>query len=213
MTKRHKRLFLIIGIFTFLIIAVLIVYAYFTSVESKENDITVANNTVEISERFEPPTEQTTGDNVFKKEVKVTNTDSSPCYVRVYADFSDSFVRSRSYLSDDEYLETALFYSASRIIDSSDGITTFPEYKNAGNDWYFIPESEGTVLSGYYYYKRPLNTGESTSPLFTFVKTVNQTEDDIDQYDILVYSESTQLSDINGNMYEDYKAAWTAFLT
>ena len=107
----------------------------------------------------------------------------------------------------------AVFYSALRTIDESDGITTFPEYKNSGDDWCFIPDDRGTALSGYYYYKRPLHVGESTSSLFTYIKTINNTEDDIDRFDIIVYSESVQLTDINGNRYEDYIAAWTDHLT
>ena len=213
MKEKKKIMILVSSVLLVMMVSGLVVYAYFTYMMSKENEITIANNTIQISEQFDPPDQQVIGENVFKKEVVITNTDRAPCYVRVYADFSDSFVRSRSYISDDDHAGTAVFYSASRQVDDSDGITTFPEHKNQSNDWYFIPEDNDTVLSGYYYYKRPLQVGESTTALFTFIKTVNNTEDDIDQYDILVYSESMQLTDINGTGYQDYQAAWTDYLT
>lgn len=190
----------------------LLVSAYFASLSTRDNELTIADNVVEISESFSPPESQTTGDNIFQKDVSVTNTGPSPCYVRIYADFSDSFVRSRSYFSDSTDENHLTFYSARRLLDDSDDLTTFPEYVNSGSDWVFVPEDSGTSLAGYYYYTKPLPIGGTTPSLFRYVKTVNPTEDDIDTYDILVYSESTQLTDINGTPYENYEAAWTDYL-
>lgn len=195
-----------------LLITGLLVYAYFTSLDVKENTITVADNTVEISEKFEPPLEQTTADNIFKKEVTVKNTGPSACYVRVYADFSNSFIRSRSYISDDTTIDDLTFYSAERVIDPEDETVTFVEHINSGHDWFFVPDDSTSVLAGYYYYPYPLAVGASTPVLFTYIKTLNPTEDDIDQFDIYVYFESMQLTDIHGNAYVDYEAAWTDFL-
>ena len=202
----------LIGSFVLLMAGVL-VFAYFAYFDEIDNDMTVAHNTVEVSEVFDPPSEQTTGDNIFKKEVTVKNTGGSPCYIRVYVDFSDNFVRSRSFISDGTNPDDLTFYSAERIIDSSDDIVTFIEHVNSGSDWKFVPDNSGTVLSGYYYYKQPVGTGEATPLLMTYVKTVNPTQDDIDQYDIFVYSESTQITDMNGDEYADWEAAWTDYLS
>ncbi len=196
------------------ILPVIIVSAYFASQSSVENKMIVADNVIEISEEFSPPEEQYEGENLFKKDVSVTNTGSSPCYVRVYADFSNSFVRSNSYISADTDEGALNFYSADRTINSEDEITTFVEYINAlDGGWVFVPDDSGTALSGFYYYREPLNVGETTPSLFTYIKTINITADDIDQFDILVYAESTQLTDINGEAYDDYAAAWTGYLT
>lgn len=195
-----------------LLITGLLVYAYFTSLDVKDNNITIAHNIVDISEIFDPPTDQTIDENIFRKEVVVENNGTSPCYVRVYADFSNSFIRSRSFITDDTNEAELTFYSAERTIDDTDDVTTFVEHINSGDDWVFVPDDSESVLAGYYYYIKPLDIGESTSLLFTYIKTVNPTEDDIDQFDIYVYSESMQLSDINGNIYADYEAAWTDFL-
>ncbi len=214
MDKRKKSRLVVaaIGGIIVLLAASGAVFAYFTSLSAVDNVIAVVDNVVEVSEHFDPPEEQVMGDNIFPKEVTVTNTGGTPCYVRAYVDFSSSFVRSVSYLSADADSEGQTFYSAERTIDPTDGVTTFVEYVNSGEDWHFVPDDSDTVLSGYYYYTRPLAAGASSPPLLTFVKTVNATVDDIDQYDILVYAESMQLTDINGSVYEDYAAAWTDYL-
>ena len=208
--KNKRRIVSAVCIGLFAVIAAsLIVFAYFTSEDAKRNDITIADNITEISEIFEPPADQTEGDNVFKKEVRITNTGASPCFVRVFADFSNSFVRNRSYISDSEDTDDLTFYSAKRILKDDDEITTFPEHTNEVGDWVFIPDDSETVLRGYYYYTKKVEIGESTPVLFTYIKTNNPTEDDIDQYDILVYSESAQTTDSDGAEYEDYVSAWT----
>lgn len=189
------------------------VTAYFTSLDTKENEIRVTNNKTEISEVFEPPESQTTGDNIFRKDVSVTNSGGSDCYVRVYADLSDSFVRSRAYFSDGTDPDDLTFYSAVRVTDDQDEITTFAEYVNGGEDWVFVPDDSDSLLAGYYYYKTPLRSGESTPPLFTYVRIYNPTEDEINEFEIPVYSESTQLTDSSGEYYADFEAAWTDFLS
>ena len=191
----------------------LLAFAYFMSMDTVENRITIADNTIDISEVFDPPPEQSTEDNIFTKKVYVQNTGTAPCYVRVYADFSNSFVRSRSFISDSSDDSPPIFYSAERVLDSTDERETFAEHLNSGDGWVFVPDDSGTVLAGFYYYPYPLAVQETTPLLFSYIKTVNPTEDDIDQYDIYVYSESIQLTDLNGQTYADYAAAWTDFLS
>ena len=150
----------------------------------------------------------------LKKPVVIIGALCAAAVIRVYADFSNSFVRSNSYISADTDEGALNFYSADRTINSEDEITTFVEYINAlDGGWVFVPDDSGTALSGFYYYREPLNVGETTPSLFTYIKTINITADDIDQFDILVYAESTQLTDINGEAYDDYAAAWTGYLT
>lgn len=63
---------------------------------------------------------------------------------------------------------------------------------------------------GYYYYKKLLNPDSSTSPLFTRVKIKSDSnENDMVDFDILIYAESCQHSDHNGNCSNDeYKTVW-----
>ena len=44
-----------------MIVAVLVVYAYFSAFEGKDNTLTPADNTIEISEDYVPPAEQGEG--------------------------------------------------------------------------------------------------------------------------------------------------------
>lgn len=47
---------------------------------------------------MQPPKEMQQGENIYKKRVAVKNTGTVPCYVRVYAGFSDSAVEDVSQL-------------------------------------------------------------------------------------------------------------------
>lgn len=182
-----------------------IVSAYFTDYVLKDNTITPAENVIEISEDYEPPVEQEAGDNIYKKEIKFVNKGNAPCYVRVYMDFSESEVRSRSYLSNDPDQSPESFFSAERVMNGS---TYISKLSTVAPGWVFVPDESTSVMAGYYYYVKPVPVGESTTPLMTYVKTINETENDIKQYDIMVYSESIQLSDDDGRVFTDYADAW-----
>ncbi len=209
MKRNNKTLFFIGGTLLALLVAVSAVTAYFVTRDSSPNEIKIPQNVIGVSETFDPPDEQTTGDNIFRKTVSIKNTGGAPCFVRVYADFSDSFARSRSFISDGDDPDALNFFSAERIIDPDDGRLTFVEYVNRGDDWSFVPDDSGTPLAGYYYYKSVLPAGSATPPLFTYIKTVNESDDDIDEFDITVYSESVQTTAPDGTPYSDYTAAWT----
>lgn len=63
---------------------------------------------------------------------------------------------------------------------------------------------------GYYYYKHKLSDGQETKPLFTKV-TIDDTitDSEIDNFDIIVYSESAQAYDTYSHKeFTDYKSAW-----
>ena len=188
-----------------------VVFAYFTDNNTKDNTVTPAENIIDVSEDYTPPTEQIIGDNnIYKKEITISNNGNTPCYIRVYMDFSDSKVRNRSYLSNDPKKSAESFYSAKR---ETTGETYIAKLSEVAPNWAFVPDSDDSPLAGYYYYTKLVPVGQSTEPLFTYVNTYNETNDDIQQYDIIVYSESIQKSDIDGKEYDDYVDAWTDFLS
>ena len=195
----------IVSVGAVIIGSVLIANAYFTDYTVTDNTITPAENILEISEEYEPPVEQEEGENIYKKRISIENNGNSPCYIRVYMDFSDSDVRSRSYLSNDPEMNPDSFFSAER---SSEGTTYISRLELVAPNWVFVPDDSSSKMAGYYYYKNPVPAGEATEPLMTYVKTVNADQDDIKQYDIMVYAESIQLSDSQGRVFEDYTDAW-----
>lgn len=93
--------YIVLGLVALLVacLGVIVAYAYFTDEGKKTNDFIVGRNSIEIIEDFQPPSELIEGDNIFIKEVQVENTGNVDCYVRVFADFSDSTVKDSAYLS------------------------------------------------------------------------------------------------------------------
>lgn len=63
---------------------------------------------------------------------------------------------------------------------------------------------------GYYYYKNLLNPNDVTEPLFTKVKIKSTINDsDIVDFDILIYAESCQHNDHDGECsLDEYKTVW-----
>ena len=179
--KQFKKRTLVLGgvILGGLIVSGLVALAYFSDINDRENTVTIADNIIEISEDYQPPVQQQAGDNIYKKEVTVTNRGKTPVYIRVYADFSDGAIRSRSFLSNDDACGENTFYSAER---SSQGETYIAKLSQVAPGWVFEPMDAATPLSGFFYYTIPLEGGESAPPLFTWVKTINTSEQDIQQY-------------------------------
>lgn len=64
-------------------------YAYLSDTDSAFNTVSVGSVKIELIEEFDPPEKLFPGTS-FTKDVKVKNTGSNPCYVRVKAVFSDS---------------------------------------------------------------------------------------------------------------------------
>ncbi len=210
MKKKHKALLAVCVCVCVAVGAAFAAYGYFTDDHGKDNSVKAGNNVIGVDEDYIPPSEQTPGNNDYKKEINVSNNGNVPCYIRVYADFSDSNVRERSYFSNDG----SSFYSAKRdLSDSSTYVSNLSQGEMAASDWVFVPDDADTDLAGYYYYTLPVAPGESTkTPLFTYVRTANASIDEIRQYDIIVYSESYQITDPDGEYYTDYAAAWTDHL-
>ena len=203
-----KKLFVpLIAAFSAILLTAAIAGAYFADAGSRENKVYVGDDVIEISEDFEPPVEQQTGSNLYKKQVTVVNHGTTPCFVRVYADFSDSGTRSRSSLSNDG----THFYKAER--DLTDSSTYVSSLTVTAPDWEFVPDSDTTPLAGFFYYKIPLMPEQSTSSLFKYVSTQVNDPDEMIQFDINVYAESCQVTDLHGNTYLSYRPAWEDFLS
>ena len=148
------------------------------------------------SESFTSPEVQTPKDTV-EKLVKVQNTGSVPCFVRVYLDLSDSR------LSD------------GKVRLSADGTNYFSvqTFQNADlTDWEYCNETN--ALGGYFYYKKVLEPNEETSALLTIVKTDFDDVYDISDFDVIVYSEVVQTAEIDADdtVYTSWRDAWENFL-
>ena len=197
--------------------------AYLGAKDAKTNTVQVGHDKAKISEVWEEPSKQVMNNPAQTKEVTVENTGTVPCFVRVYAEFSDSEVREQAQAS----IDGTNFFS-------------WEDYKTrmtAGSlseDWTFIPET-GTAqpepLRGYFYYQKILSPGETTSPVLKQVK-VDYTggdpqESNIDRirdFEIIVYSETVQTTETGGlekngeSVYGyEYQAsewldAWKSFL-
>lgn len=219
--KNRKKL-LIIGA-SLLAVAVLgtgITLAYLADEEVKDNDITVGKGDVSITESFPDVSEQSM-QNENIKEVKVKNTGTVPCYVRVYAEFSDSLVADKASVRNRQGRDTNYYKWAefkNKLAESTNTISSKWKYVN-----------DNPSLGGYFYYTEPIAAGKETELLFTDVKTDykdpnNANDSNIDKiqaYDIIVYSEVVQTTDIDGSEFSDdteppnkkawYKA-WERFL-
>lgn len=174
-------------------------WAYFTYMQSLQNAFSVGTNTITVTEEFEPLKEMGTGENVFKKKVQVENTGTVPCFVRVFVDFSDSGIADISQISPDG----ASYYPASEYTE------------HLPDGWAYIPEEGDNPLGGYYYYTEIVEPDRKTVPLFEKVKTHFDTAGQIVDYDMIVYSESVQVLDMEGSGFggsDAYKNAWTEFL-
>lgn len=241
-----KRLLSIVLGVSVIAFSSLIVYAYLTSSSEVVNKVQIGNNTIEIIEEFTPPKKQTIN-TIFKKKVQVKNTGNVPCYIRVYADFSDGEIRDISFFSnyestsettldetsflDENYISEIAngikgsnpygFYSAKRDVTDD---SNYVNLSHLPTNWVFIPDNEtgdDSALKGYYYYTKEVAPGDVTSPLFTYIMTIYKDEQNIKQFDVIVYGESVQVTDKNGDTFEDdtdengikaWKKAWREFL-
>ena len=172
--------------------------------ETRENAFTVGNVDINIQEQFNPPASLTVGDNAYQKRVTFKNDGTVDAYVRVAVAFSSTDVADVSKLS---YDNGTTWYSMAELKE------------HLPSDWAYAKTG---ALSGYYYYTKPLAPGESTSPLFTNVKTtfvaktadtnttINYTPRD---YDVYVYAEGVQQRKLDGSgNHTSYADAWTEFL-
>lgn len=180
MKNKSKIIIVLILCVALCAVSFTVTYSYLISQDSAVNTFIVGENTVEITEEYEPPKKLSPGIE-FKKAPSVKNTGNLPCFVRVRADFSDN--------------------RAEEFCEPLDIDTQNWEYDES---------------SGYYLYKNVLNVGETTPPLFTTVKLKTEksdgtayTENDMIDFDILVYAESVQQGECTP---DEYSSVWLKYL-
>ena len=81
--KKKKIMIVSIAVFLLIILSIGITLAYLSHHTKTENKITINKGDVSITESFPDVSSQKMMDNDFPKEVRVTNTGSSDCFVRV----------------------------------------------------------------------------------------------------------------------------------
>lgn len=175
-------------------------YAYSTWRAGKTNKFQIGTNVIEIEENGDKEHGDNTilsnGD-VITKDVRVTNTGNIPCYVRVFLEFSNGDAADVSTLSADG----TNYYTEDEFKEKSAS-------NSLGNNWVY---SDST---GYYYYNKALDPGETTTSLIKSVKTdFDSADSNISSYDIIVHSESVQTKLHNGKDASDYGEAWSQFLS
>lgn len=204
--------------------------AYLAAYQNVDNTITVGHNTASIQESDWSEPDTLSMHNTLDKTVTIKNaSDSVPCFVRVYAEFSDSDIASRALVSNDNRVSFRTWSQFKEDLTST----------NTGN-WRYIPDGasgEDSKITGYFYYIEALPSGGETSPLFTDIK-INYVDDDdnttsnidlIHDTEMIIYSETVQVKeagaiDSNGaSVYgynydkpagtdDEWKKAWKSFL-
>lgn len=195
---KTKKICILAAVFLMLLVCASGTFAYFTYWKQMKNSFTIGENVIEIVENYKPPKEMQAGDNLYKKNIKVKNSGTVPCYIRLFVDFSDSEIRDCSLFSSDG----TNYYP----------VTDYPAHLPA--TWTYEPSSE-SLIGGYYYYTEQLQPGQTTIPLIEAVNTKFESAEKVKNYEIIVYAESVQVLDKNGSQFEGstpYLDAWTEFL-
>lgn len=196
-------------------------YAYFTHTRKLVNTFTIGENTISITEDFEPPKEMVKGLNTYTKKITITNTGNTDAFVRVYAAFSDSDIADNSFIASSKpksvsVTSDATFDSVISSMENAGYKTCSDFWKEGGpsNGWIYIPDSD-SILGGYFYYSKPIIPGESTKALMDTITTWFAVENDVKDYELIVYAESVQTADKDGVSFSDvdYQKAWTEYLS
>ncbi len=218
MTKKKKIALICLSAALVVSMGVGVTLAYLGQIRQKSNKIEVGLGDVSIQEEFESIDIQET-ENVNRKKIQVKNTGSTPCYVRVFAEFSDSRAAKLAKVTSSETApakESNMWYSWDNF-----RLETQNEDNTVSPGWVYV--SDSTKLSGYFYYKTKLAPGEVTKePLITWVLTdfdgtrTDSNPDLIRSFDITVYSETVQATEITADgtktEYTDWRNAWQSFL-
>jgi hypothetical protein len=177
-------------------------WAYRSLTRDATNRIRVSRNTIAIDETFEPPQVQSadpdnTDHNILTKQVRIRNTDSASCFVRVFLDFSDSSIKELAYMrqtEDSDWVKAEDY--GDWLNENSSDWTYIPAPSDESEE--DIPEAElaafkeSQLIGGYYYYTHPLKSGEETTLLLDSVKVEYTDPAQIIDYDVIVTSESIQ---------------------
>lgn len=205
MIKKKKRILTTIALIV-IFACIGCLTAYLVWITGQPNKLKIGQGDAKIEETFNPPPKLNKGANIYQKLVTVKNTGKNPCFVRVFMDFSDSETKKSTY-----------FFKPN---DGVDIPTEAPDLNTTIGTWEpastWRPDSNWAYdeSDGFYYYKKPVDVGCSTTPLISWVKTDFDDENKITDYQILVYSETVQIVEMNGTEYDDtsYETAWNEFL-
>lgn len=157
--------------------------AYLTSHTKLDNLMKIGLNHSVLEETFPTP-DPINPDTVqtYEKVVSVHNTKKVPCYVRVLVAFSNG-----------------------TIGDNVDFLNLNTK------DWEYIEDAANVSLEGYYYYKHPLEPGNTTAPLFEGLQIGDQldfSDNGADNgFQVILYEETVQCEP-----YDNYLDAWNAFI-
>ena len=192
--KKRTLIIIVAAALVFAAATAVTVYAYLQNTVQKSNEFTIGEDKAEVTEAFTEPPEMHMTD-TFEKVVSVQNTGTSEEFVRVYLDFSDSYVRDKA-----------------KIVYTKNGTQTSKSWSEFINDlpidWAYVSESDatdGALLGGYFYYTKKLAAGQTTPPLMEGVQTNfaasegDSNVDNIDDFDIVVYTETVQTTEINAD--------------
>ena len=193
-----------------------ILLAYFGADDTEPNLVGVGEDEITVTEMFTQPNQEQNF--AYRKLVKIDNTGSVPCYIRVRMEFSNSDVQNVASFSaanqgeDDTAPDDDTFKKA--IIPNSTTDTTY-YVNNLPDGWVYVWEEnpqDPTVTNGYYYYTEAVPAGESTNALISWVKMNYGDINDIQAHDLYIYAESVQTVDPNSDLaYPDWQTAWHNF--
>ena len=210
---KNKRMIVICCSLAVILVGIGITLAYLGAADKRENKVIVGRGDVSITEStWTEPTTQLM-ENSTSKDVKVTNTGTVPCYVRVYMEFSDSEVGDVAKVTGGNSIDA----------DWSNFKTALAAGTNLiSPKWRYVYNDPNDKLNGYFYYTEPVAPNGITTALITAVKTDfngnNNNDSNIDKikpYEIIVYSETVQTIGTDGTDYgttKDWKNAWQVFL-
>lgn len=153
-------------------------------------------DTGQIRHAFAPGTNMTAA---CQQKVQAENTGNTPCFVRLFADFSDPEIKNMSELSADG----ENYYAAEEYV------------QNLPDGWVYVTPQEDALLGGFYYYTKELEAGEKTPVLFSSVRSTLEQTGRIPDDEILVYGESVQTRDCSGAAFsgaDGWRQAWLEFL-
>lgn len=190
-----------------------VILAYFAADDNEPNLVGIGENKIEVTEAFTQPNQEK--EFKYRKLVKIQNTGSVPCYVRVRLEFSNSDVQNVASFSaenqenNDSAPDDSTFKSAQIHKGEDYYINNLPE------GWVYVWDekpSDPDVTHGYYYYTEAVPSGESTNALISWIKMNYENTNEIQAHDVYVYAESVQTVDPNsGTAYTDWKTAWHSF--
>ena len=215
MTQKTKTLSAIVsGVVLLSLVGTII--AYFSANDKEPNLIGVGEDKITVTEAFTVPNQEQNF--AYRKLVKIDNTGSVPCYIRVRMEFSNSDVQEAASFSSENQGEDATAPDGGTFKKAiiPDNTTDKTYYVNDLPDgWVYVWEEnpqDPTVTNGYYYYTEAVPAGESTDALISWVKMDYGGINEIQAHDLYVYAESVQTVDSNsGTAYTDWKAAWNSF--